>query len=587
MNPNSKNDDSPLGPEVGPVTSEIPSWDPLGILGSHSAEIPRKPRGPGKAARDRSRLKRSFAHYADWAWPLITGVPLTRNSALDALIAALQDVADGKTTRLLVAISPGTGKTTMLACYSSWRLARDASHRSIHASHAYDLAATESRRVRRFVEGDEFRRMFPEVKLREDESTVQHWATTADGRYFAIGTDGALTGRRAHEAVLDDPLNAIDRYSKAARDTLWAWFQESLSTRLDGDRAPIIVVQQRLDRDDLIGRLLEQGGWTLVEIPAEDEHGNPTAPNVLPAEKLAAQKQQIGAAAYATQYLQRPSDDSTAAIKRTWWRFYGTGPRPSACDSTQPAAVTPTKFDRVVLAVDMTFGATSNTADYGVVQAWGAVGAKRFLLRQWRGRATQMAQREAIKRLRRDYPHAKVLIEKAAGGQGAIEQLESDGITGVLGVGTAGLGKQARLALVSPVIEAGNCYLPLDPAAWLGDGTLADYVEELAGASKHDDSQDATAYGLAELSTGSSTRWIEFRVADERAARIAAGEVLPPEPTPHEKAMHLWFGVPLPGRPRDAGTKKEIKGACPQGHSWIDNGDGTKCSVCGATPARW
>ena len=45
---------------------------------------------------------------------------------------------------------------------------RDPRHRSIHASHAFDLAATESRRVRRLVESDEYRALFPSVQLRAD-----------------------------------------------------------------------------------------------------------------------------------------------------------------------------------------------------------------------------------------------------------------------------------------------------------------------------------------------------------------------------------------------------------------------------------
>ena len=443
-----------------------------------------------------SILRDSLAAFVAKLWPVVTGAPFESNRATDAIVAALQDVADGRTTRLLIAVPPGCGKTTLLALYAAWRLARDPSWRSIHAAHAYELAATESRRVRRLVESSEFQRMFP-VAIRADESTVAHWATQCDGRYFAVGTEGALTGRRAHEAVCDDPLNATDRFSKAARDGLWAWFTEALSTRLDGDRAPMIVVQQRLDRDDLIGRLIAAGGWTLVELPAEADDGTLLAPGVLPREKLDELRVQIGAATYACQYLQRPSDDSNATIKRTWWRFHRpphvdpATPRPIGCDTSIPTTSTPERFDRVVIAVDMTFGTTSATADYAVAQVWGSVGAARYLLEQWRARATQLEQRAAIRALARRYPRAKVLIEKAAGGAGAIEQLGSDGIPNIVPVLTGGRGKAERLAVVSPTIEGGNAFLPLG-ATW-----LADYVEELAGATRHDDAQDATAYALA------------------------------------------------------------------------------------------
>ncbi len=446
-----------------------------------------------------SLYRDSFADFASHFWPVVTGMPYEPNGATTAIIQALQNVSDGLTTRLLIAVPPGCGKTTLLALYAAWRLARDASWRSIHGSHAFDLAATESRRVRRLVESPEFQALYP-VKLRADESTVAHWATTSDGRYFAVGTDSALTGRRGHEAVCDDPLNATDRFSKAARDGLWAWFTESLSTRLDRDNAPIIVVQQRLDRDDLIGRLIAMGGWTIVELPAEDAQGVLLAPNVLPRTKLDELRKQIGSAAYACQYLQRPSDDANAAIKRTWWRFHRpalvaeTMPRPSGCNMDAPAARTPDTFDRVVIAVDMTFG--SLKGDFAVAQVWGSVGASRFLLEQWRKQATQLEQIAAIKALARKYPEAKILIEKAAGGAGALEQLAANGIPNIVPVLTGGRGKSERLGVVSPTIEGGNAYLPLG-AAW-----VADYVEELAGATRHDDAQDATAYALAELNTG-------------------------------------------------------------------------------------
>lgn len=545
-----------------------------------------------RAARiERALLAKSFHDFANKFWPVVTGRAFAENKATRSAMGALQDVADGRTTRLLIAMPPGVGKSTMLALYAAWRLARDPSWRSIHASHAFDLAATESRRVRRLVESDEYRAVFPDVVLRVDENTVAHWSTDKDGRYFAVGVDSALTGRRANEAVLDDPLNAIDRFSKAVREGLWTWFTESLSTRLDNDRSPITCVQQRLDRDDLIGKLVEAGGWTIVELPAEDEQGELLAPNVLSREKLDALKAQIGAAAYATQYLQRPSDDSSSTVRRAWWRFHRpahvalNAPRPIGCDTTIDAVRTPTRFDRIVIAVDMTFGATSKTADYAVAQVWGSTGGARYLLEQWRRRATQLEQREAIRDLASRYPTAKVLIEKAAGGPGAIEQLTADGIPRIVPVLTGGRGKAERLDVVSPTIEGGNAFLPLG-AAWLGD-----FVEELAGAAKHDDMMDATAYALADLNATNASLWPELRRAREReqeeAARLALPETERPPPT-RERSMTerfcLLFGidgvVPIVDDLRMVPRKCE--------HRWLDRDDGrgTVCVECGTKPAQ-
>ncbi len=119
---------------------------------------------------------------------------------------------------------------------------------------------------------------------------------------------------------------------------------------------------QRLDVDDLIGRLIAAGGWTLLELPAEVPDGTLLAPNVLRREKLDDLKHSLGSAVYSTQYGQNPKDDSGAIVQRVWWRFHRTRdiapnhPRPDGCDVKVPAVPTPEEFNRIVIAVDMTFG---------------------------------------------------------------------------------------------------------------------------------------------------------------------------------------------------------------------------------------
>jgi len=395
-----------------------------------------------------------------------------------------------------------------------WRPGGNPGNRTIHASHAFELAATQSRRVRRLIESDEFQAMFPAVRLRADEASVGHWATVADGRFICTGTDGGLTGRRAHESVCDDVMAASDRFSKAARDHVWAFFTESLSTRLDGDRAPMVVVSQRLDRDDLAGRLLADAAdaWTVLELAAEfdperrcsipgvwtdprTEPGELLAPAVLPAEKLATLKKQIGAATYATQYGQRPTDDEAALIKRAWWGWHHaphvtpTAPRPTGCDTSRPAIPTPS-CSQIVVVADLTFG--SMKGDYNVIHAWGAAGAARVLLARWRRRAGLLEAVAALKRFRVDYPGARLCIEKAANGAGAIEELAAQGVTGVIAVRPVG-SKAERIGMVSATIEAGNALLPL------GMPGIDNLVEEAAGASRHDDEADCIAMALHEL----------------------------------------------------------------------------------------
>lgn len=480
-----------------------------------------------EAELEASILADCFADFAERFWPVLTNLPFPRNAATDALTAALQAVADGRITRLLIAISPGIGKSTMLALYAAWRLARRADWRALHAMTAQADADRESIRVRRLVQHEEFVRLFPGVELSPDEQSVKAWATTALGRYFALGRDGAVTSKRVLEVVIDDPMSANERRSKTVRDEVWTWFDEAVKSRLDGD-GPIIIVAQRLDRDDIHARCLASGErWAFLE-PAAQRDGRGLelhdhagelvwrdrrepdeliAPQMLTTAKLGGLSKSVRI----TQYQQRPDDDpGGGSIARTAWRFHAprdaTGKRPRGCDETRPTVVTPDSFTRIVISCDPTFGGTKTENDFASTQVWGESGTGRYLLARWKKRAKQREQREQLRVFRGLYPDATILIELAAGGAGMVEELtaqtEANGVIipplknveGVT-VGSHTGGKAARLDNVSPTIEQGLCYLPI------GLPDLQDFVDELAGATPHDDDQDACSQALHWLNT--------------------------------------------------------------------------------------
>lgn len=463
----------------------------------------------------RRLLRLSFRDFAEYFWPRMTGMPWPDNTATRALCAAFQAVADGRIWRLLVAISPGIGKSSMLALYSAWRLARRADWRSLHAMSASADANRESLRVRRLVTHSDFLRLFPAVALAADENTVQAWATTAGGRYTAVGTDTAITSKRVLEIVLDDPMNALDRYSKTERSRVAMWLFEGAMSRLDGDRAPIIIVAQRLDKDDIHARCLASGEpWAMLEPAAErDSRGlelrdhagelvwsddrapdEIIAPQMLSREKLAGLPKRVRT----VQYQQRPDEDAGGGtIARDAWGFHApaganpNAPRPKGC-SESPLVETPGHYERIVISLDPTFGGTKSSNDFASLQVWGRVGPRRYLIERWKERSKQGVQRAKLKEFRARYPYARMLIEKSAGGLGMIEELEGEGVKDIEGiaVGTQTGGKAARLDNVSPGIEQGFVYLPL------GMPDLQDFVDELAGMNVHDDDMDACSQAL-------------------------------------------------------------------------------------------
>lgn len=480
-------------------------------------------------------LRLSFRDFAELFWPKLTNLAYPDNAGTRALCAAFQAVAVGRIRRLLVAISPGIGKSTMLALYAAWRLARRHDWRSLHGMAAAGDANRESARVRRLVASDEFTWFFPAfvvtddpdepgtfvpaLELADDEQTVQAWATAEGGRYYAIGRDSTVTSKRVHEVVVDDPMTAADRRSKAARDEVYTWLDESLMSRVDGD-GPIIVVAQRLDRDDIHARCLATGqDWRMLEPAAERddrglelrdhagelvwrddrEPGELIAPQMLSVAKLTGLSKSVRT----VQYQQRPDEDSGGGtIARNAWRFHAprganpNAPRPNGCASPHesPTVDTPADFDAIVISCDPTFGGTKNENDYCSIQVWGRApfGSANgyFLLARWHARAKQIAQRDALKSKRAEFPSAAVRIENTAGGPGMAEDLEAEGMDDVEVMGTGGLGKAARLDNESTTIEQGFAFLPI------GMPGLQHFVDELAGMTVHDDDMDACSQAL-------------------------------------------------------------------------------------------
>jgi hypothetical protein len=85
----------------------------------------------------------------------------------------------------------------------------------------------------------------------EDAKAAGAWSTTAGGEYYAVGVNGTVTGRRAHGAIIDDPVKGReDADSESLRQTLWDWYLSDLRTRLLPD-AWIILIQTRWHEEDL------------------------------------------------------------------------------------------------------------------------------------------------------------------------------------------------------------------------------------------------------------------------------------------------------------------------------------------------
>jgi len=185
----------------------------------------------------------------------------------------LERVAEGETRRLILLLPPGSAKSTYASrLFPAWWFARHPGSSVIAASHTARLSEHFGRGVRGLI--DQHTSMLG-VRVRADARAAGCFMTDQGGEYFSVGVHGAVTGRRADLALIDDPVRSVvEAESFSAREHLWSWFGSELVTRLKpGGR--IVLVMTRWHVDDLAGRLIGQGGWEILRLPALAEADDP------------------------------------------------------------------------------------------------------------------------------------------------------------------------------------------------------------------------------------------------------------------------------------------------------------------------
>lgn len=399
------------------------------------------------------------------------------------LMATLERVARGECRRLIVSMPPRHGKSEVSSiAFPSWFLGQCPDKRVLLASYGAALAHKLSRRAR-----NAFSMFAPDVfglGVADDSGSMQSWDVAGHrGGMVAVGVDGPATGVGADLAIIDDPHKDMAEASSAhSRDVAREWYRSVFRTRLHPGAA-VVVVATRWHPDDLPGWLLDEaktGGetWEVLNLPMVDESGAPLWPGRYSPEEIAAIRTASGGRTWEALYQGRPTPPEGGTFRREWWRHW----------ETQPHVVT------LVQSWDMAFKGTE-TSDYVVGQVWGRHQSNFYLLDCVRARLDFPATCAAVKRLSAKWPNATAkLVEDKANGPAVIDTLRNE-VPGLVAVQPAG-GKEARAAAISPLVEAGNVYLPPLSLPWVRD--FLDEVTAFPNGS-NDDQVDAMSQALMRL----------------------------------------------------------------------------------------
>ncbi|HEY3559648.1 MAG TPA: phage terminase large subunit [Kribbella sp.] len=429
---------------------------------------------------------------------------------IDQFLVDLFNTPDG---RGIISMPPQEGKSTRVAKdFVTWVHTEDPDCRVVTASYGQTLANRNGLALRRNITDH------PQLGLTvaPDNGAKHEWELAGHrGGVLSVGIGAGLTGRPADLLVIDDPIkDRKEADSELIRQNVWDWWTDAASTRL-APGAPVVLILTRWHEDDLAGRLLaaEDGHlWKVLNIPAQADHdplkgetdplGREPGQFMVSArgrstEQWEAIKVRVGSRTWTSLYQGRPSPAEGGMFKRDHWRRYDS---PQWIERPDGSMWVP-QFDEMLQSWDMTFKGTDGT-DYVVGQVWMRRGADAYLLDQVCRRMSFVETCQAFKALSAKWPQAVLkLVEDKANGPAVISSLGRT-VPGIVPEEPHG-SKEARAAAASPLVEAGNVWLPASvdqhgaPFAPWADGLIEEAAAFPNGA--HDDQVDALSQGLTRL----------------------------------------------------------------------------------------
>ena len=447
-----------------------------------------------KELHERDKLQGEFLEFVRHVWPSFIG-----GSHHKIFAEKLERVAKGELKRLIVNMPPRHTKSEFASyLFPAWVMGRDPHTKIIQATHTAELAVGFGRKVKNLLDSEIYRDVFPEIELARDAKASGRWSTNEGGEYYAVGVGGALAGRGANLCIIDDPVSEQDALSPTALDGIYEWYTSGPRQRLQPGGA-IIIVMTRWSIRDLTAKVLQkqaEGGadqWEVVEFPAIfPDTDNVLWPEFWSRDELEGVRASIPVSKWNAQYLQNPTAEEGAIIKREWWNVWE--------DDNPPAC------EYIIQSYDTAF-TKSQRADYSAITTWGIFYPDEgdepaiILLDAEKGRWEFPELKDAALRLYNDYDPDMVLIEQKASGTPLTHELRQMGIPVSAFTPVRGADKFSRMNACSPVFESGMVWCP--ETRW-----SEEVIEECAAFpnGEHDDLADSMTQAILRFRQGGFIR---------------------------------------------------------------------------------
>jgi predicted phage terminase large subunit-like protein len=279
-------------------------------------------------------------------------------------------------------------------------------------------------------------------------------------------------------------------------DKTYEWYTSGPRQRLQPGGS-IVVVMTRWSKRDLTGQVIKAAAqrsgeeWEVIEFPAILPSGKPLWPEFWALKELQALKEELPNAKWQAQYMQAPTSDISAIVKREWWKVWEHDRPPS--------------YEFVIQSWDTAFLKTER-ADYSACTTWGVFyqdddrGVNRaniILLNSFKKRMEFPELKQRAQEEFKEWEVDSLIVEAKAAGSPLIFELRAMGIPVQEFTPSRGNDKIARLNAVSDLFASGHVWVP--NTHW-----AEELIEEVASfpSGEHDDLVDSMSQALLRYRRG-------------------------------------------------------------------------------------
>lgn len=444
------------------------------------------------------KLERTYLEFAKWNFKETTRQDLIISDHHEVMADGFQRVLDGEIKLLLITVPPRYTKTEFVKQFCAAGFARNAASQYIYTSYSDTLAMKCSNEIKDGISHENFQKIWP-IKIKKDVNAKKLWETEAGGGLFATSFGGPIVGFGAGKMdgyksptkwefngaiIIDDPIKTQDRHRAIARADVIDYFTGTLPSRFNSQSVPLIVIMQRLHKEDLAGHVVENDsdreGFLHINLPAIKENGEPLWPakHSLEALERMAKNNEM----FQSQYMQQPIVLGGNLIKSSEFKRYGILPF----------------LNRRFITADTALKDKEHN-DFTVFQCWG-VGKDNALYlidnlrikiqsKDLKGRFIDFWNKHNNLEVMQYGNLTCAYVEDKASGTQLIQELRAEARIPIVAVQRSRSKLERVLDILLPRLASGYIFIP-EEATWISD-FLNECEEFNASMShKHDDQID-------------------------------------------------------------------------------------------------